>query len=107
MSIARPIQMGELPNFQTHGIRYVYAIAEIGEENIIKIGRAAHHLWRISELQMGNRRDLVLLGAWEVARVNAAALERLVHNKFSHRRVAGEWFNVPIEELATFIARVG
>lgn len=107
MSVARPINLSDLPKFQTDGVRYVYAIAEVGEEQIIKIGRAAHPLWRMSELQMGNRRDLKLLGTWEVDRVNAAALERLAHDKFSHRRVAGEWFRVSFQELSAFIARVG
>ena len=106
MSIATPVKPNEIPRFQHHDVRYLYAIAEFGEAHIVKIGRAAHPLWRMSELQIGNRRELVLVGAWSVARANAAALERCVHQYFSHRRVAGEWFNVPFDELSTFIARL-
>lgn len=106
MSIARPVKYGELPKFQSHRVRYLYAIAELDEPHIVKIGRAAHPLWRMTELQMGNRRDLVLLGAWEVDRANAVALERFVHEHFANRRVVGEWFNVRFEELATFVAGI-
>lgn len=106
MSRIRSVAIGDLPNFQSPDIRYMYAIAEVSDHHLIKIGRAAHPLWRMSELQVGNHRRLTLLRSWVGSRNDIKALERYVHATFDQRRVAGEWFRISVAEIEDAVAKV-
>ena len=106
MNSIRSIPIGSLPNYHSPDIRYLYAIAEADDHHTIKIGRAAHPLWRMSELQVGNHRRLTLLRSWVGSRNDIKALERYVHATFDQRRVAGEWFRISVAEIEDAVAKV-
>lgn len=106
MSRIRSIPIGSLPNYHSPETRYLYAVAEVDDHHTIKIGRAAHPLWRMSELQVGNHRWLTLLRSWGGSRNDIKALERYIHATFEHRRVTGEWFRVSVAEIDDAIAKV-
>jgi hypothetical protein len=77
----------------------VYFIRETGDDGHIKIGTTAGspHV-RLRALQTANPRPLELLGAIP----GDASVERKLHERFSHLRLAGEWFRSS-QELTSFI----
>jgi hypothetical protein len=70
--------------------------------NFVKIGIAEDVPNRISNLQTGCPYKLTLLKTWHSA--DAIAEEEALHERFGVFHVRGEWFNIPEEELALWLA---
>ena len=79
----------------------LYAVAESPTLEYVKIGFATNIKKRIDSLQVGNIRDLVLIGSCEGSRDD----EKHIHYELQNHRVRGEWFkfNDPVKDaLADF-----
>lgn len=72
---------------------WVYFLADYGQ-GTVKIGSTTGLSKRIGQLQTGNARDLVFLGAVSVAKGTGRAFEESVHRLFADNRVRGEWFDL-------------
>lgn len=77
---------------------FVYFISEAAG-GPVKIGRGVDPSARLSELQVGNHRELVLLGAVK----EHDGLEGHLHDRFWLSRLRGEWF-ARTPELIDYIA---
>ena len=66
-----------------------------------KIGFTKSHKPRTPQLQTGNSDKIKELCRFET-RFNRR-LETTIHNQYSYCRKNGEWFDLPIEEVANFI----
>lgn len=65
----------------------VYFVQE-GDDGPIKIGVANDPFARLRECQVGNPRELNLLGVY----VGGYPEERMLHRRFAAGRIRGEWF---------------
>ena len=65
----------------------VYMIL-VGERGPVKIGHSNDPRTRLRELQVAHHRKLTILRKFEGGEVE----ERLLHDKFEHLRLRGEWF---------------
>ena len=76
---------------------YVYFISD-GE--YVKIGIAGDIQSRLAGLQSGNPKPLHLLHSIEcVDRIQAMALEKILHRYFGVYRMVGEWFSITKENI--------
>ena len=82
-----------------HMKEYVYFIRD--EDGYVKIGKARNVKTRLSQLQTSSRQELTLLKPVPGGHV----AERILHAKFSHIHVRGEWFK-PTPELYYYIYSV-
>lgn len=98
MARIRSIHPDALPRHSSE-TRYLYVIGEEGSRDLVKIGRADHPAWRMSTLQAGNSRRLILLRAWEGDRAAIIAVEAALHKHFSMQRVGFEWFRVSLDAI--------
>ena len=57
-------------------------------DDYIKIGYSQDPLVQLSDMQVGNPYELLLLARFPGSRET----EKMLHDSFSHRRVRGEWF---------------
>jgi hypothetical protein len=74
----------------------VYAIAD--GAGFVKIGKTAGHpMTRLRDLQVGNARELRLVG------YTSAATERQLHRRLSRWRTHGEWFRAVPQLLAELL----
>ncbi len=64
---------------------YIYFISD---ETAIKIGKSNDPLKRLNQLQIGNPRDLKLLGT------SPLLDEYELHEKFKDKLIRGEWFKI-------------
>jgi hypothetical protein len=73
---------------------YVYLIQEkIGVHAPIKIGVARSIDQRLSDLQIGNSRSLIVIAKiGPMTSKHAYGVEQNLHNKFKRFRIRGEWF---------------
>jgi hypothetical protein len=70
----------------------------ITDESAIKIGFSKRPAKRMGNLQSGHPKPLKLIGS-----IDACAYEELIiHRRFDHLRLKGEWFRIE-EELLDFI----
>lgn len=103
----RAVPVSEVVASATANVSYLYIIHEDGDLDHCKIGRARHAEWRRAELQIGNRRPLVLAHVWRVPHRNGAVvLERAIHERLAGCLVRGEWFRVSPERAAAVAERV-
>jgi hypothetical protein len=79
---------------------FIYFIQQ-DKKGPIKIGFSANPIYRLRELQAGNPFKLKIVGIINNANTK---LEIEMHNKFSHIRLCGEWFE-PAKELTGFIKK--
>jgi hypothetical protein len=87
----------------------VYFVQEVGGYYApVKIGWATDFSYRHQQLQTGNPRDLRILAVFDgLTKSGAKRMERIFHERFYGRRVAGsrnrtEWF-LPDEDMAADI----
>jgi hypothetical protein len=80
-------------------MRSVYLIR--GNDGRYKIGIAKNPKQRIRQLQTGNSDELTLIETYQSE--NASKIETALHNRFSHVRQSGEWFDLSITEEVNFI----
>ncbi len=72
---------------------FVYFIHEFGDSSVFKIGKTANHpAERLTQLQTGNHRELIIYRWLEV--VNCSIVEEYLHTVFNDLRIRGEWFQV-------------
>lgn len=64
---------------------------------LIKIGRSENPQKRLFSLQCGNTNKL------ELIHVIDANIEQKLHYKFAHKRLRGEWFNVELGEVVSYV----
>ncbi len=89
---------------RTANVRYLYIIHELGEYDWCKVGRAAHPIDRLSDMQCGNRRKLSLFAAWSMPNGLDKRLEAQVHGLMCFKRGRGEWFNLSPNDAQSIIA---
>lgn len=77
---------------------YVYFIA--AGDDAIKIGISNEPEARVSEIQTGNHRDVRIVQTRPFAnRYKARQFETLLHKRYKHRHLRGEWFNMNERDL--------
>jgi hypothetical protein len=81
-----------------HHRGFVYCIGEVGEWYAVKVGFSLKPIARVSELQTGNPRPLVLLGTIK----GTVSTERDLHAKYIDYNIVGEWFTPADDLLAEF-----
>lgn len=86
----------------------IYVVAEAENQRTCKIGITSGSLaYRISGLQVGNPRTLVLIGLIGVVRKeDAVRIEAKAHAHFSHSKIRGEWFSINASEVSDVIRRI-
>lgn len=77
---------------------YVYCIGERDRAVGVKVGYSVNPTARVAELQTGNPRELVLLGAIE----GTEADERDLHERYVADNLIGEWFRPTAALLSEF-----
>lgn len=63
-----------------------------------KIGYAADPKSRLSNLQVGQAVEIKLHYSEETDTEKAKVIEKIIHKTLAHKRVRGEWFNIPLDE---------
>lgn len=82
--------------------RYGVYFIQQGKGGPIKIGISTNPHKRLVALQIGSPVQLKLLA---VMNTNHPGTEHLLHRRFSHLRMAGEWFE-PEQELLEYISEI-
>lgn len=95
------------PNpFAKAGCHFVYVIHERDDPNVCKVGVASNPLGRLSALQVGTWRPLVIGALIEVGdETHALAVERLAHSYMRGLHESGEWFRVAVGDAVAFVAQ--
>lgn len=89
---------------EQHDPGFVYvARAPSRGDNALKIGKAKRPEVRLSQFKTVLP-DTEFVSLFEVP--NAGALERALHKYFSEQRIAGEWFNVTVDEVWEAVKRI-
>lgn len=71
----------------------------------VKVGLCSHPRRRLTMLQCGNPRELLLMAVWVGTRAECRAIERATHKEFP--RIRGEWLNAVPDEVIAFINSEG
>ncbi|MEM9220491.1 MAG: GIY-YIG nuclease family protein [Cyanobacteria bacterium P01_F01_bin.150] len=80
-----------------HGVHFVYFILN-SDSSAIKIGMAKNLERRLKSLQTSSPAKLELIRSVQVSsQGEARELEKLLHQKFEHIRITGEWFRAESE----------
>lgn len=81
----------------------VYLLRTFSDADVYKIGITSKPInKRIKELQTGNFNEIFLISCYES--INYKEIERLFHKKYYSERKSGEWFNLSIDEVNSFIS---
>lgn len=80
-------------------MKYVYLIQSL-EDGYYKIGISKNPQKRIKQLQTGNSSELKLIVFYQSDIANK--IENVLHNRYSHFRKEGEWFDLSIINEITF-----
>lgn len=67
----------------------------------IKIGHTRNLQGRIKQLQIASPHKIYLLAKIETE--DPEELERQAHKKFAHKLLVGEWFDLTVDELSSFV----
>ena len=79
---------------------YVYLICD-PSQNTYKIGVTRNIVQkRLKKLQTGNSSELHIVNTVETK--YPFRLETLLHNKYKHKKVYGEWYNLSDDEVKSF-----
>lgn len=81
--------------------QFVYII-ENADNGAIKIGVAHSPQKRLNQLQIGSVSELSLVYTSYVCS-NAFDIENKVHTHFKDKHIRGEWYNVPKDEVISFL----
>lgn len=90
---------------------YLYAVQTAVECppycGLLKIGRTNRPKARLSAHQIGSPIPLIFAGVWSVKTAAISVrLETACHRKFKDRHSHGEWFAVPVDAVAAFVAEM-
>lgn len=103
MSRIRSIHPDDWPIRFRGNFRHLYVVQE-GDAGPIKIGIAANAFWRVSELQAGNPRQLILRAVFEGPDKRLIfGLEQQVHKRLSEYLISGEWFSCNLDHAISVI----
>ena len=80
----------------TEGPGYIYVLRHENMD-LFKIGRSTNVKHRMTELQIGNPFELVLMGTFKFARY--VATERRLHKKLEDFNFRGEWFRCSYDKI--------
>lgn len=76
------------------------------EECPVKIGISITPVIRLTELQVGQPRKMILFSSWAIPELHSPEeFEDIVHQHFSSKHIRGEWFDVTVEEAEDYIGR--
>lgn len=81
-------------------MKYIYLIQSL-EEGLYKIGVSKNPQNRILNLQTGNSSKLKLIDIYPSK--YAHKIEKALHNQLSHLKKEGEWFNIDISDITSFV----
>jgi len=81
---------------------FVYLLESVNEDRTIyKIGYTKGNIKkRIDNLQTGNGYKIKELCSYKTE--YNQKLERVIHNLYKHCRLTGEWFELPLSDVANF-----
>lgn len=82
---------------------FVYLIGP-AKAQPLKIGHATDLKKRLCQLQIGNWNKLEVLDTASAPWTLTPAIEASLHKRFADRRLAGEWFDVPLGEARAALA---
>ncbi len=77
----------------------VYFIFQQGDPSVCKIGRTEGIVQRVSTLQTGNPRILIVHRIIQLDDYDGTKIESFLHNRYKNRRQLGEWFELTPEEV--------
>jgi len=80
-------------------MKFVYLI-QSQEDGYYKIGVSTNPKKRLKQLQTGNSSELKFIEVYECD--FADKVERTLHRRYTHLRKEGEWFNLSLENEASF-----
>jgi len=82
-------------------IGFVYLITD---GNYFKIGYTTKKLeYRLKELQVGNPSQLSIIHFHKT--FNFIKIEYLLHRRFHHKHILGEWFDLTTDDTDNFISK--
>lgn len=81
-------------------MKYIYLIQSL-ENSYYKIGVSKHPKQRLNELQTGNSSELKLIESYPSE--FAHQIEKTLHRRYSHLKKEGEWFELTIENIVSFV----
>jgi hypothetical protein len=76
---------------------YIYIIGSTAPP--YKVGISKDPVRRLRELQTGFPLPLSILHQAELPVTRTKMLETVIHRNLKHQRLAGEWFDVPLDQL--------
>ena len=80
---------------------YVYLLGDSSKDYTYKIGVTRGDVSkRIAKLQTGSSGEIFLIRKFET--VHPFFVESILHRRFAHCRVSGEWYEIPDEDIARF-----
>lgn len=71
-------------------------------EDVFKIGIAENVGKRLSELQIGNPRPLMVVSSFSLTNQMAWLTEQVFHRAFCSKRIRGEWFSLNELDISMF-----
>lgn len=72
-----------------------------GNNGKYKIGIAKNPKKRLKQLQTGNPELLTIIETYQTN--NASKIEKALHNRYSHLRKEGEWFELSVRNECLFL----
>ena len=81
-------------------MKYIYLIQSTNE-GYYKIGVSKDPNKRLKQLKTGNSSPLKLINSYKTDIANK--IEKILHRKYSHLSMEGEWFDLSISEEVKFI----
>ena len=81
-------------------MKFVYLI-QSQEDGYYKIGVSTNPQKRLKQLKTGNSSELKFIEIYQCE--FADKVERTLHRRYAHLRKEGEWFNLSLENEASFI----
>ena len=81
---------------------YLYVIG-YDTKGPVKLGISTDPERRLGQLQTGHAECLQVYHTAPVPMEKARLYERLLHRDMSHRRLRGEWFDLPVEDAIAHV----
>jgi len=79
---------------------YIYLMQSV-EDGYYKIGISKHPNTRLKQLQTGNSSEMRMVETFESEFANK--IETTLHNRYSHVRKSGEWFELTLDDEVKFL----
>jgi hypothetical protein len=81
-------------------MEFIYLIKSLSDSHY-KIGVSKNPNRRLKQLQTGNSSEIKLICEYQT--MNAYKIEKVLHRRYTHFNIDGEWFDLSIKEEADFL----